>query len=135
MSDSSRNQREAFNGKRSSPPLVCGIVEGIVPTDHPNADIRGLAAYVEGHEIERFRLWPLKLDLGLHLKYLQLLLNVHRFIIDIEEGRIEPVVGGSAAMDVFKGQGTDINFEEIMGGKIIDRMVPNELGNFKSPKE
>lgn len=40
-------------GKSSK--LVCGLLEGIVPLDHPVEEIRGSAVFVEGTDIIRYR--------------------------------------------------------------------------------
>eukprot|EP01035_Chromulina_nebulosa_P022301 gene22301-28884_t len=54
---------------------TCGIVEGIIPTSHSDINLRGLAEFVESTEIDKF------LD-------------------DIENRRIQPLIGGEAAMTV-----------------------------------
>ncbi|KAJ1439300.1 hypothetical protein B484DRAFT_444095, partial [Ochromonadaceae sp. CCMP2298] len=52
--------------------VVCGLVEGIVPAEHPVVELRGSAVFVEGPEI-------------------------HSFIADVEAGIAQPLMGGQAA--------------------------------------
>ncbi len=40
--------------KAESTPFFCGMIDGIVPVDHPQAELRGLASFVEMSEIDRF---------------------------------------------------------------------------------
>jgi len=60
--------------------LVCGLLEGIVPTDHAVEELRGSAVFVEGPQILRF-------------------------LQDIERGTVTPLEGGDAA--AFIGQDQD----------------------------
>jgi hypothetical protein len=58
------------------------MVEGIVPLDHPEEHLRGVAVFVEADEIRRF------LD-------------------RIENGEVEPVVGGQIINEVGADQDPD----------------------------
>ena len=50
---------------------ICGMVEGIVPVDHPTEPLRGLAVFIESDDI-----W--------------------NFAKDVEQGKIEPLAGGQS---------------------------------------
>ena len=39
-----------------------------------------------------------------------------RFILDIEDGKIQPMKGGLTAFEVFKGQSKEVNWNQIMNG-------------------
>ena len=64
------------NGDKSK---VCGIVEGIVPTNHPSDDLKGLAVFVDSNIITKF-------------------------IDDVEQGKVEPLYGGECAIEVGSDQ-------------------------------
>lgn len=50
---------------------ICGMVEGIVPVDHPSEPLRGLAVFIESDDI-----WT--------------------FANDVEQGKVEPLAGGQS---------------------------------------
>ena len=50
---------------------ICGMVEGIVPVDHPAESLQGLAVFIESDDIRSF-------------------------VGDVEEGKVDPLVGGQS---------------------------------------
>ena len=69
---------------------VCGIIEGIVPTNHPNDDLKGLACFVDSKTITKF-------------------------IDDVEQGKVKPLYGGECAIAVGSDQDVDkMNITKIL---------------------
>jgi hypothetical protein len=77
---------------------VCGIVEGIVPTSHPSDDLKGLACFVDSKIISKF-------------------------IDDLEQGKVQPLMGGECAIAV----GSDQDAQKMNITKILheDSNHPN----------
>lgn len=74
-------------------PLVCGLVEGIVPTNHADEQLRGAAVFVESDDIAAF-------------------------LRDIELRKVTPLVGGEAAQHVGSDQDpAKMDLESILKGK------------------
>ncbi len=80
--------------EKESMKIICGMTEGIVPSNHNVEKIRHAAVFVESGQIRQF-------------------LN------DIEADQIEPLVGGYAQSIV----GADQNADKMNWGKILDGKV------------
>lgn len=77
---------------RDKSAVVCGMVEGIVPADHPNQSLAGAAVFVESQDI------------------LELLDK-------IESGSMQPVVGGEVLRKISADQNQDkMDVHKLMGG-------------------
>lgn len=75
------------NGDKSK---VCGMVEGIVPTNHPDDGLKGLAVFIDSKIITKF-------------------------IDDVEQGIVEPLYGGDIAITVGSDQDSSkMNFDKIL---------------------
>jgi len=80
---------------------VCGVVEGIVPTNHADDKLKGLAVFVDSKIIRNF-------------------------VDDVESGKIIPLLGGEAAIHV----GSDQDEEKMDVAKILTDSV-NGTGSEK----
>lgn len=68
---------------------ICGLIEGIIPIDHDIEELRGLACFVEGNTISKF-------------------------IDDIENGLIDPLIGGESIDTVSNDKDPEkMDFEKI----------------------
>lgn len=91
-----RPERPLVDGMCGGPVLraaskrVHGLLEGIVPQDHPTASLRGLASFIESLEIASF-------------------------LRDLERGRIQPLVGGDALEVIARDKDPEkLNLESIL---------------------
>ena len=76
---------------RDKSAVVCGMVEGIVPADHPDEKLAGAAVFVESQDVVE--------------------------LLDrIEAGLVKPVVGGDVLRRIAMDQNEDkMNMQKIMG--------------------